>query len=174
MPPGQVEELLALLDQQWHALAKTDNLLGPRVALGGVRAHLGVIDELLRTARSATRAQLLALGSRYAESAAWLYEDSGEPAASRYWIGRSMEYAVVAGDRLMTSWTLFRKSQQATAGGDAAQAAGPGGGCETRGRQAAQADAGRDLAAGSPRPGTRAGRGSPPYDYRSRFRSRDS
>lgn len=124
MRPGQVEEVLSLLDQQWHALVRTDNLLGPRVALGGVRAHLGVIDELLRTARSGVRARLLALGSRYAESAAWLYEDSGEAGPSRYWTGRSMEYAVEAGDRLMMSWVLFRRSQQATADGDAARVAG--------------------------------------------------
>jgi tetratricopeptide (TPR) repeat protein len=124
LPPDQLDELLALLDQQWHALVKTDNLLGPRAALGGVRTYLGVIDALLRTARSATRARVLALGARYAESAAWLCEDSGEVAASRYWIGRSMEYAVEAGDRLMISWTLFRRSQQATADGDAPQVAG--------------------------------------------------
>ena len=124
MQSDQLDELFALLDQQWHALVKTDNLLGPRAALGGVIAYLGVIDALLRTARSATRARVLALGSRYAESAAWLCEDSGELATSRYWIGRSMEYAVEAGDRLMISWTLFRRSQQATADGDAAQVAG--------------------------------------------------
>jgi tetratricopeptide (TPR) repeat protein len=124
MPPDQLDELLALLDQQWHALVKTDNLLGPRAALGGVITYLGVVDALLRTARSATRTRVLALGSRYAESAAWLCEDSGELATSRYWIGRSMEYAVEVGDRLMISWTLFRRSQQATADGDAAQVAG--------------------------------------------------
>jgi tetratricopeptide (TPR) repeat protein len=124
MPTVELDELLVLLDQQWHALVKTDNLLGPRAALSGVQAHLGVIDALLRTARSAPRARVLALGARYAESAAWLHEDSGERAASRYWTGRSMEYAVEAGDRLMLSWTLFRRSQQATADGDAAQVAG--------------------------------------------------
>jgi tetratricopeptide (TPR) repeat protein len=35
-----------------------------------------------------------------------------------------MEYAVEGGDRLMVAWTLFRRSQQATADGDAAQVAG--------------------------------------------------
>jgi transcriptional regulator with XRE-family HTH domain len=124
MSAGQLNDLLVLLDQQWHALVKTDNLLGPRAALGGVRTYLEVIDALLRTARSATRARVLALGARYAESAAWLYEDSSETAASRYWAGRSMEYAVEGGDRLMVAWTLFRRSQQATADGDAAQVAG--------------------------------------------------
>lgn len=124
MSAGQRDDLLVLLDQQWHALVKTDNLLGPRAALGGVRTYLEVIDALLCTARSATRARVLALGARYAESAAWLYEDAGEAAASRYWVGRSMEFAVEAGDRLMVAWTLFRRSQQATADGDAAQVVG--------------------------------------------------
>ncbi|HEX4398044.1 MAG TPA: hypothetical protein VH136_10435, partial [Trebonia sp.] len=38
---GQLEELIGLLDDQWHALVRTDNLLGPRHALGGVRDQLG-------------------------------------------------------------------------------------------------------------------------------------
>ena len=54
---GQLEELIGLLDDQWHALVRTDNLLGPRHALGGVRDQLGVIDTLLRTSgrQSGTR-----------------------------------------------------------------------------------------------------------------------
>ena len=34
---GQLDELIGHLDDQWHALVKTDNLLGPRHALAGVR-----------------------------------------------------------------------------------------------------------------------------------------
>ena len=48
---GQLEELIGLLDDQWHALVRTDNLLGPRHTLGGVRDQLGVIDTLLRSVR---------------------------------------------------------------------------------------------------------------------------
>jgi tetratricopeptide (TPR) repeat protein len=124
MRPAQAGEVLALLDEQWHALVRTDNLLGPQVALAGVRAHLGVIDDLLRTARAETRARVLGLGARYAESAAWLHEDAGEAGPSRYWTGRAMQYAVEAGDRLMVCWVLFRQSQQAAADGEAARVAG--------------------------------------------------
>ena len=121
---SQLDELTCLLDEQWHALVKTDNLLGPRHALVGVRAQLEVIEVLLREVRSPARQRVLRAGARYAESAAWLYEDSGDNAAARYWTGRSMEWAVEGDDHRMVSWTLFRRSQQATTAGDAAQVAG--------------------------------------------------
>jgi tetratricopeptide (TPR) repeat protein len=120
----QIDELTGLLDEQWHTLVKIDNLLGPRHALVGVRAQLDVIDALLRETRPPARQQVLRLGARYAESAAWLHEDSNDASASRFWTGRAMEWAVEASDHQMVSWTLFRRSQQATAAGDVAQAAG--------------------------------------------------
>jgi tetratricopeptide (TPR) repeat protein len=120
---GQLEELIGLLDDQWHALVRTDNLLGPRHALGGVHDQLGVIDALLRSVRPPIRHRVLQLGARYAESAAWLHEDSGGLRGARYWTGRSMEWALEAGDRLM-SWVLYRRGEHAAADGDAAAVAG--------------------------------------------------
>lgn len=122
--PVQVQELIAHLNAQWHALVKTDNLLGPRHALGAVTLNLSVIDGLLRTVREPAREAVLRLGARYAESAAWLHEDSADMAAARYWTRRAMEWAIEGNDRLMVSWTLFRRSQQAAADRDAAQVAG--------------------------------------------------
>jgi transcriptional regulator with XRE-family HTH domain len=72
---GQLEELIGLLDDQWHALVRTDNLLGPRYALGGVRDHLGVIDTLLRSVRPPARHQVLGLGAKYAESAGFSFAE---------------------------------------------------------------------------------------------------
>ena len=91
-------ELIRLLDDQWHVL--------------------------VRTVRPPARYQVLQLGARYAESAAWLHEDSGDLAGSRYWTGRSMEWALEAGDRLMMSWVLYRRGEHAAADGDAASATG--------------------------------------------------
>jgi len=105
---GQLEELIGLLDDQWHALVRTDNLLGPRHALSGVSDQLGVIDTLLRSVRPPVRRRVLQLGAKYAESAAWLHEDSGNMNGARYWTGRSMEWALEAGDRLMMSWVRSR------------------------------------------------------------------
>ncbi|HET9969795.1 MAG TPA: hypothetical protein VFQ68_16290 [Streptosporangiaceae bacterium] len=121
---GQLDELIRLLDDQWHVLVRTDNLLGPRHALIGVRDQLTVIDALLRTVRPPARHQVLQLGARYAESAAWLHEDSGDLAGSRHWTGRSMEWALEAGDQLMMSWVLYRRGEHVAADGDAAAAAG--------------------------------------------------
>ena len=121
---AQLDELIHLLDDQWHALVRTDNLLGPRHALGGVRDQLGVIEILLRAVRPPARHQVLQLAARYAESAAWLYEDSGDLPGSRYWTGRSMEWALEADDRLMMSWVLYRRGEHAAADGDGAAVAG--------------------------------------------------
>jgi tetratricopeptide (TPR) repeat protein len=121
---GQLDEIVGHLDSQWHALVKTDNLFGPLHALSGVRDHLGVIGALLRNVRPPYRHEVLRIAARYAESAAWLHEDSGDMEGARYWTGRSMEWSLEAGDRLMISWTLFRRAQHATSDGDAPQAAG--------------------------------------------------
>jgi hypothetical protein len=124
LPGTQLEALAGHFDDQWHALVKTDNLLGPRYTLGTVETHLGVIGALLRVVRLPARKRVLHLAARYAESAAWLHEDSGDLAAGRYWTGRAMEWAVEADERAMVAWALFRRSQQAMASRDAAQVAG--------------------------------------------------
>jgi transcriptional regulator with XRE-family HTH domain/tetratricopeptide (TPR) repeat protein len=121
---AQLDELIGHLDDQWHSLVKTDNLLGPRHAVGAVHAQLNVIEALLRSARPPARQLLLRLGAKYAESTAWLHEDCSDMAGARYWTGRSMEWAVEGGDRLMVSWTLFRRGQHAAADRDAAQVTG--------------------------------------------------
>lgn len=123
LPGSELEELYGHLADQWHALVKTDNLLGPRYALGAVLTQLAVIEALLRATRWPARQGVLCLAARYAESAAWLHEDSGDLNAARYWTGRAMEWAVEGDDRLMLSWVLFRRSQQAMASRDAAQVA---------------------------------------------------
>jgi len=75
---AQLDELAEHLAGQWHALVKTDNLLGPRHALGAVHGHLGVIEALLRVVRQPVRGRVLGLAAKYAESAAWLHEDAGD------------------------------------------------------------------------------------------------
>jgi hypothetical protein len=67
---GQLDELMRLLDDQWHVLVRTDNLLGPRHTLGGVLDQIGLVDALLRSVRPPARHQVLQLAAKYAESAA--------------------------------------------------------------------------------------------------------
>ena len=118
---GSESELLHHLNEQWHHLVRADNLLGPRAALQGVRDQLRIINELLEltSANAPMRSDLLALAARYAESASWLYEDSGELAQAHTWSGRAIQWAYEAEDGPMLAWAYFRKSQQASTPGHA-------------------------------------------------------
>ncbi|MBP2334691.1 transcriptional regulator with XRE-family HTH domain [Saccharothrix coeruleofusca] len=120
LAPADIPDLVDHLREQWHLLVKTDNLFGPRFALGSVHEHLRLLAGLARSARGAARREIVRLAAQYAESAAWLHEDAGEPSAAHHWTGRAMEWSHEADDRLMLAWTLFRRSQQATAGNDPA------------------------------------------------------
>lgn len=119
-----LDEVLAHLRQQWHSLVRTDNLLGPRFALTGVLSQIETLELMLPTLRETPRREAVQLSAQYAESAAWLYEDSGHMVAARHWSGRAMEWAYEAGDESMVAWTIFRRSQQAGAARDAAQIIG--------------------------------------------------
>ncbi|CCH29322.1 helix-turn-helix transcriptional regulator [Actinosynnema sp. NPDC047251] len=121
---AHLPDLADHLSEQWHLLVKTDNLFGPRFALGPVHSHLRLVTEAMSAARGAVRRDLVRLAARYAESAAWLHEDADEDESARYWTDRAMEWAHESDDRLMLSWTLFRSSQQAGAASDAARALG--------------------------------------------------
>jgi tetratricopeptide (TPR) repeat protein len=122
--PAHLDEILVHRREQWHAQVKTDNLLGPRFALASVLGQLTVIEGLRSELRDAQRLEVVRLSAQYAESAAWLYEDSGDMDQARYWTSQAMEWAYEADDKRMMSWTIFRRSQQAAATGDAAQVIG--------------------------------------------------
>lgn len=122
--PDHLDEILAHLRDQWHALVRTDNLLGPRFAIAGVLNQIVAIEELSSNLRGQQRLAVVRLGAQYAESAAWLYEDAGHIANARYWTGRAMELAHEGDDQRMVAWTIFRRSQQAAAVLDAPQAIG--------------------------------------------------
>lgn len=122
--PAHLHEILVHLREQWHALVRTDNLLGPRFALAGVLNQISAIEGLLPSVRDSARREVVGLGARYAESAAWLWEDTGNLAQARYWTGRAMEWAYEAGDHAMLAWTVARRAQQAAAARDAGQAIG--------------------------------------------------
>ena len=108
-------DAVAVLRDQWHDLVRADNLLGPRAALGLVRQQITVVESLLPAIRGGLRTDLVSLAAQYAESAAWLFEDSGEHDAAQRWTSRAIEWAYEADDKIMLAWTMYRRSQQATA-----------------------------------------------------------
>jgi transcriptional regulator with XRE-family HTH domain len=113
----QFDEIVRYLRDQWHTLVRADNLLGPRFALRGVLDLVEVVEALLPQAGE-RHAEITALAGRYAESAAWLHEDAGQMSEAGRWVQRAMEWAIEAGDELLLAWTVFRRSQHATASGD--------------------------------------------------------
>ncbi|OZM76595.1 helix-turn-helix transcriptional regulator [Pseudonocardia sp. MH-G8] len=122
--PAHLDEIMAHLRDQWHALVRTDNLLGPRFAIAGVLNQIAAIEELCSSLRGQQRLAVVRLGAQYAESAAWLYEDAGYVAKARDWTSRAMEFAHEGDDGRMVAWTMFRRSQQAAAALDVARAIG--------------------------------------------------
>jgi hypothetical protein len=125
LPEAQLDAVLIHLREMWHMLVQSDNLLGPRHALHGVHQNLAVLQELLDYTVPPVRDEVLRLAACYAESAAWLHEDCAvgqdDVARAEYWTQQAMEWAVEVGDDTLTAWTLFRRAQQATTAGNAAQ-----------------------------------------------------
>jgi tetratricopeptide (TPR) repeat protein len=95
-----------------------DNLLGPAHLFALTSLHLKFISELLTVAAGDGRTELLTVGARYAEFAGWLHQDAGDPQAAAYWSDRAMGWAQAAGNDLMVSYVLMRKSNQASSLGD--------------------------------------------------------
>jgi transcriptional regulator with XRE-family HTH domain len=104
--------------------ANIDNLLGPAHLLALTKLHLQFISELLTVATGEGRTELLTVGARYAEFAGWLHQDAGNPQEAAYWSDRAMGWAQAAGNDLMVSYVLMRKSNQASSQGDANRALG--------------------------------------------------
>ena len=104
--------------------AKIDNLLGPAHLLALTSLHLTFISDLLTVAAGEARAELLTVGARYAEFTGWLYQDAGDPQAAAYWSDRAMGWAQAAGNDLMVSYVLMRKSNQASSSGDTTRTLG--------------------------------------------------
>jgi transcriptional regulator with XRE-family HTH domain len=118
---SQLDAAIEHLADLWHTLVRTDNLFGPRHALQSVHQQLSILDSLLEYAEGEQRHEVLRLGSRYAESAAWLHEDTADMGGAENWTRQALEWATEAGDDAMISWAMFRRSQQATTRRNAAQ-----------------------------------------------------
>ena len=105
----RIEAAIEHLRDMWHSLVRADNLFGPRHALTSVHQQLSILESLLEYARGAQRSELLRLAAQYAESAAWLHEDSADMPNAIKWTSQAMEWATESGDQAMVTWTLFRK-----------------------------------------------------------------
>lgn len=121
---SRIEAATEHLRDMWHTLVRADNLFGPRHALASVQQQILILEALLEYTRGDQRLELLRLAAQYAESAAWLHEDSADLSMAARWTSQAMEWATESGDQAMVTWTLFRRSQQATTKRNPGQAIG--------------------------------------------------
>jgi hypothetical protein len=74
--------------------------------------------------RHTDRAEVLGVGARWAEFAAWLYQDAGHGQAGAGWANRAMAWAEEANDQVMVAYALTRQADLATDRQDAAATIG--------------------------------------------------
>lgn len=110
--PDRTDRLLPQLRAALDEAGRTDSVLGPREALPRALAILGSIERAARGTAGSVRRDLLVLGARAAEFAAWLHRDSGAgPAPTAFWHDRAVEFATMAGDGPLHGYVLLRKAQ---------------------------------------------------------------
>ncbi|MCP3803885.1 helix-turn-helix domain-containing protein [Allokutzneria sp. A3M-2-11 16] len=105
--------LLGTLDRY----SATDNLAGPQSLVNIVPEQLRFIDELVATARGKDRVRLLWAGSRYAEFAGWIYQDTGSLHSAMQISSAALDYARESEDASLSSYVLMRRSNIATDAG---------------------------------------------------------
>lgn len=96
-----------------QVLADSDNLFGPVRIIPVIREHITMIQQLRYGRTGQDSRELLCIQARYAESLAWLCQDSADFRAAQYWLDRSLEWAHMAADEQWAAYTLARKSQLA-------------------------------------------------------------
>ncbi|MFJ5738285.1 helix-turn-helix domain-containing protein [Streptomyces microflavus] len=105
-------ELLGHLRTALDDAAHADGLAGPHEALPTVLGILAAINSAARTAAPGPRRELLVLGARGAELAAWLHRDAGAAVpVVAYWHHQAKEWATLTGDGAMHAYVLLRQAQ---------------------------------------------------------------
>ncbi len=104
-----VEHLIRLRS----VISEHDNIFGPRTLIPVVRDQLALIHQLRDSRNGADGSQLLMLQAQYAETLAWLYQDSTDFRSARFYLDRALEWAHMAGDLQWAAFVLARKSQLA-------------------------------------------------------------
>ncbi|MFE9374709.1 multiprotein-bridging factor 1 family protein [Streptomyces sp. NPDC006711] len=105
-------ELLDHLRTALDETARRDGQAGPHEALPTALGLLSAIDSAARTAAPEMRRELMVLGARGAELAAWLHRDTHAPAhVVAYWHHQAKEWATFTGDGAMHAYVLLRQAQ---------------------------------------------------------------
>lgn len=106
------DHVLSYFAEQWHALVKADNVVGPSHALQGVEQNIPLLTTLIEHGPESARQRAQRLAAQYAESASWLHEDLGNQTTARHWAEQALHLARTGGDRDLVTWTHYRRAQQ--------------------------------------------------------------
>jgi RibD domain-containing protein len=118
------DHVLTYLREAFGHFDTADWLFGPQLLLPTVDAHLALVQQLLSAATGPVRADLLTVGTRYAEFASWVNQDGGNMPAAGRWADLALESAHEAKDSAMVSYVLMRKSSRAAVEGDTGRTIG--------------------------------------------------
>jgi tetratricopeptide (TPR) repeat protein len=99
--------------RQLDDCAANDRSRGPKHSIPMIIGLIAAIEQLAREAKTDIRHELLRIGSRAAELAAWFYRDIVMPELAGYWRDRAVEWAQATGDFAMQGYVLLKKSQAA-------------------------------------------------------------
>ncbi|MEU5792429.1 helix-turn-helix transcriptional regulator [Streptomyces sp. NPDC047813] len=84
--------------------------VAPGLLLPVLIAQTHTLRELSAQSDTATRRQLLALGSRYAEYVGWLVQETGDEQAALWWTRRAVDLAAAGGDQALAGYALVRRA----------------------------------------------------------------
>ena len=105
--------VVGYFERQLAVYAASDGARGPKETLPLVLAIIAAAGHAARDAKPAIRSELLTVGARSAEFAAWLYRDSALPDMAGYWHDRTAEWAQIAGAQALQGYVLLKRSQVA-------------------------------------------------------------
>lgn len=96
-----------------RTLVDNDNIFGPRAVIPLVEQQIASVNRSCREARGSDRTALLEVRARFAEFAAWLYQDVGNHPIAKFWLDRALDWSYAHGQPELPTYILARKSQLA-------------------------------------------------------------
>lgn len=112
--PGRVDAAVVdLLAAILAAQRRTEDAIGSAPLLEPVRAHLLVLEDLVRDAHGSVRPKLVHVAGQWAQFYGWLRANVGDITGGKAWLDRALEWAVEADEINLISEVLSFKGHVA-------------------------------------------------------------
>lgn len=106
----------SMVAELWSAFDTVRRLgqrTAPAVVLPGLIAQAHTARGLAGAASGAARRDLLTLSARYAELTSWMVQETGDDAATEWWLALTARLATSAGDADLAAYTRVRRAEVA-------------------------------------------------------------